>query len=185
MILLIDNYDSFTYNLVQQVESLGSEVVVKTHDEVSIEDIERMAPDKIILSPGPKDPKSSGICIPVIERFYKEVPILGVCLGHQCLGVAFGSQIVQAKEIMHGKTSSLDHNGEGLFEGLPAGMQVARYHSLAIDEVPSGFHMTASVSDGEIMAMEHDEFPVYGVQFHPESFMTPEGDALLSNFLKQ
>jgi len=184
VILLIDNYDSFTYNLVQQVESLGYEVLVKTHDEITLKEIEEIKPHKIILSPGPKDPKSSGICIPVIERFYKEIPILGVCLGHQCLGVAFGSRIVQAKSIMHGKTSILDHEGQDLFKGISPEMKVARYHSLAVDEVPDGFHISASTPDGEIMAMKHNDYPVFGVQFHPESFMTPEGDQILANFLK-
>ncbi|MFT7184552.1 MAG: anthranilate synthase/aminodeoxychorismate synthase-like glutamine amidotransferase [Oceanicoccus sp.] len=183
MILLIDNYDSFTYNLVQQIESLGARVVVKTHDGITLEEIEAMNPEKIILSPGPKDPQSSGVCVPVIDRFHKRIPILGVCLGHQCLGSYFGVEIVGAKSIMHGKTSELNHGGDGLFTGLPDRMKVARYHSLALKSLPAGFKLTAWTDDDEIMAMEHESLPIYGVQFHPESFMTLEGNQLMANFL--
>lgn len=183
MILLIDNYDSFTYNLVQQVRSLGFEVEVRTHDGITLKEIAEMKPEKIILSPGPKDPQSSGICIPVIDRFHTEKPILGVCLGHQCIGSYFGVPIVRAKQIMHGKTSELNHTGGGMFMGLPKRMEVARYHSLALEFLPKDFKLTAWTDDGEIMAMEHESLPLYGVQFHPESFMTPEGDKLMRNFL--
>jgi anthranilate synthase/aminodeoxychorismate synthase-like glutamine amidotransferase len=184
VILLIDNYDSFTYNLVQQVESLGKEVLVRAHDKITLDEIAEMKPEKIILSPGPKDPASSGICIPAIEQFHKEIPILGVCLGHQCIGVYFGVNIVAAKQIMHGKVSRLNHKEEALFAGLTDRMKVARYHSLAIEELPENFKLTAWTNDGEIMAIQHETLPIFGVQFHPESFMSPEGDKLMSNFLK-
>lgn len=183
MILIIDNYDSFTYNLVQQVESLGVETMVVANDGITIDEISVLKPEKIIISPGPRTPDYSGICQQVIQEFHKEIPILGVCLGHQCLGQVFGSKIVSAKEIRHGKTSLVSHNGKGLFSNIPNPFIAARYHSLVIDRVPDEFELSAWTDDQEIMAIQHKTYPVFGIQFHPESFMTPDGALLLQNFL--
>lgn len=184
MILLIDNYDSFTYNLYQQLESLGEKTLVKTHDQITIEEIKKLKISKIVISPGPKNPEDSGISNDVIKNFHKQIPILGVCLGHECIGYVFGSNIITAKNILHGKTSQIHHLNEGIFKGLKNPLKVARYHSLVIDRVPKNFKLTAWDEDKEIMAMEHQEYPLHSVQFHPESFMTEYGDILIKNFLK-
>lgn len=183
MILIIDNYDSFTYNLVQLVESLGFPTKVVLKDRVSLDEVAGMRPDKIILSPGPQTPNESGICLPLINRFYKEIPILGVCLGHQCLGAVFGATTRGAKTLYHGKTANVVHDRSLLFQKIPSPFPAARYNSLALDRVPDAFRLTAWDENREIMAIEHQTFPLFGVQFHPESFMTPQGKQLMSNFL--
>lgn len=186
MTLLIDNYDSFTYNLAQLVAALGEEVMVVQHDTVSITDIEAMRPDRIIISPGPGRPEDSGISMDVIKHFYMRLPILGVCLGHQCIGQLFGAKIVHAPRVMHGKTSRIEHVQEGLFEGMETPFVAARYHSLVVDACPDNFIITAWTNDSEkvIMAMRHKMYPLYGIQFHPESFMTPYGMQIMRNFLR-
>ena len=184
MILLIDNYDSFTYNLYQQIEKLGTKTIVKKNDEISINEIAKLNPSKIVISPGPKDPQDSGISTQIIEKFYKKKPILGVCLGHQCIGSLFKSRVIQAKEIIHGKTSKITHTSQGIFKNISNPTEVARYHSLAIDKVPENFTLTAWTSDKEIMAMQHNKFPLHSIQFHTESFMTKEGDKIIKNFLE-
>lgn len=165
---MIDNYDSFTYNLVHYLQMLSAEVAVRRNDEISLEDIERARPDAIVISPGPCTPKEAGISVDVIKRFYKEIPILGVCLGHQSIGYAFGAKIVRAKRLMHGKTSQIFHTGEGIFEGLKNPFTAVRYHSLVIDResLPEALRITAWSEDEEIMGVEHVEYPVFGVQFH-------------------
>jgi len=183
MILLIDNYDSFTYNLYQQLESLGTKTLVKTHDEINLEDIKKLNPSKIIISPGPKTPNDSGICIPAIKKFHTKTPILGVCLGHQCIGQLFGSKVIEAKTITHGKTSKITHNKKNLFKNIKNNTKVARYHSLAIDKIPKNFTLTAWTNDKEIMGIKHNKYPLFGIQFHTESFMTEEGDQIIQNFL--
>jgi anthranilate synthase/aminodeoxychorismate synthase-like glutamine amidotransferase len=182
MILLIDNYDSFTYNLYQLIGSLGFDVIVKKHDEITVEDVRVLRPEKIVISPGPKRPEDSGISMDVISHFYKTVPILGVCLGHQCIGQLFGVKVIHAKEVLHGKTSEISHDGKGIFEGIKNPFSVARYHSLAIEKVPEEFDLRAWADDKEIMAIQHKKYPLYGIQFHPESFMTEQGDLLMKNF---
>jgi anthranilate synthase component 2 len=187
MILMIDNYDSFTYNIVQYFYDLGQEVVVKRNDEITIEDIKNMEGiDAIVISPGPCTPTEAGISIDVIKNFKGIYPILGVCLGHQSIGQAFGAKIVKAKCLMHGKTSKIYHNEKGLFEGIPNPFNAVRYHSLVIDEstLPEDIEITARSDDGEIMAIEHKKYPIWGVQFHPESILTEYGHKLLENFLK-
>lgn len=184
MVLIIDNYDSFTYNLVQQVEGMGVPTRVSLHDKVSIKDIIDLNPDKIIISPGPGRPDSAGISNNVVKNFYMKIPLLGVCLGHQCIGEVFGSKIVQAKNMMHGKTAEIEHDDSTLFGNLPNPITVARYHSLVLDKVPEGFSLTAWDSADDIMAIQHESFPVYGVQFHPESFLTPNGDDIIRSFLR-
>jgi len=187
MILMIDNYDSFTYNIVQYFYDLGQEVVVKRNDEITIEDIKNMEGiDAIVISPGPCTPTEAGISVDVIKNFKGIYPILGVCLGHQSIGQAFGAKIVKAKCLMHGKTSKIYHNEKGLFEGMPNPFNAVRYHSLVIDEstLPEDIEITARSDDGEIMAMEHKKYPIWGVQFHPESILTEYGHKLLENFLK-
>ncbi|SET18639.1 anthranilate synthase, component II [Oceanobacillus limi] len=186
MILLIDNYDSFTYNLYQYFGELRTKVIVKRNDEVTIEEIKKINPDGIVLSPGPGHPDEAGICIEVIQFFYKKLPILGICLGHQVIGAALGATISQTKEIKHGKTSHINHNGLDLFAYLTVPLQVMRYHSLSIDKytLPIHFNITASaMDDGEIMAIRHRTFPVFGLQFHPESIGTHQGKAIINNFL--
>jgi len=185
MILIIDNYDSFTYNLAQQIQTLGHEVRVVTHDTVTVQDIEKLQPQKIIISPGPKDPDSSGVSLAVIEHFYTRLPILGVCLGHQCIGQLFGAKVIHAPEVVHGATSDVHHTGTGLFDGVPQPFRAARYHSLAIDRVPDGFELAAWTPDKTIMGIRHTKHPLYGIQFHPESFMTEAGDTLMRNFLHE
>ncbi|WP_299238315.1 aminodeoxychorismate/anthranilate synthase component II [Sulfurihydrogenibium sp.] len=187
MIFMIDNYDSFTYNIVQYFYDLGQEVVVKRNDEITIEDIKNMEEiDAIVISPGPCTPTEAGISVDVIKNFKGIYPILGVCLGHQSIGQAFGAKIVKAKCLMHGKTSKIYHNEKGLFEGIPNPFNAVRYHSLVIDEstLPEDIEITARSDDGEIMAIEHKKYPIWGVQFHPESILTEYGHKLLENFLK-
>jgi anthranilate synthase component 2 len=187
MILMIDNYDSFTYNIVQYFYDLGQEVVVKRNDEITIEDIKNMEGiDAIVISPGPCTPTEAGISVDVIKNFKGIYPILGVCLGHQSIGQAFGAKIVKAKCLMHGKTSKIYHNEKGLFEGIPNPFNAVRYHSLVIDEstLPEDIDITARSDDDEIMAIEHKKYPIWGVQFHPESILTEYGHKLLENFLK-
>ncbi len=186
-ILMIDNYDSFTYNIVQYLFELGAEVKVKRNDEISIQDIEKMEDiEAIVISPGPCTPKEAGISVDVIKHFKGKYPILGICLGHQSIGSAFGAKIVKAKCLMHGKTSKIYHNGKGLFEGIPNPFEAVRYHSLVIDEssLPEDIEITARTEDKEIMAIEHKRYPIWGVQFHPESILTGYGHKLLENFLK-
>lgn len=185
MILLIDNYDSFTYNLYQQIAMLGHDVQVVTHDAITIAAIATLQPEKIIISPGPKSPDHSGACLDVIAAFYKTIPILGVCLGHQCIGQLFGARVVRAPQAVHGKTSPVRHDGRGIFKGLPSPLIVARYHSLVVATVPKEFTRTAWTDDGVIMAMQHERYPLYGIQFHPESFMTEHGSQLMRNFLHE
>lgn len=183
MVLIIDNYDSFTYNLYQQIAALGYDTKVFKHDDITVEQIEKLQPSHIIISPGPKRPQDSGISLDVIRHFYKTTPILGVCLGHQCIGEIFGSNTVEAPSIMHGKTDRIFHNQAGLFEGLDSPFTATRYHSLVVDSTPDNFRRTAWSQDGSIMALQHDQYPLYGVQFHPESFLTAEGDTIMRNFL--
>ncbi len=187
MILLIDNYDSFAYNLFQMVGNLNPDMKVIRNNAASVEEIEDMKPDAIILSPGPGRPADAGICEEVVRRMGGKVPLLGVCLGHQAIGEAFGAKITYAKEIMHGKQSVMEvDNTCQVFKGLPSKVAVGRYHSLAIDEktLPEEFQITARADDGEIMAIAHREYVIYGMQFHPESIMTPEGGKMLSNFME-
>lgn len=191
-VLMIDNYDSFTYNLVQYLQTLGSEVRVIRNDELSVDEIERMAPQRIVISPGPCTPDQAGVSLDVIRRLGAHTPILGVCLGHQSLGQAYGGQVIRAKRIMHGKTSPIRHEGRGVFAGLPDGYEATRYHSLVVerDSLPDSLEVTAwtEYEDGgfeEIMGLRHREHPVEGVQFHPESIKTEHGHALLRNFLQR
>ncbi|QID34102.1 anthranilate synthase component II [Pampinifervens florentissimum] len=185
-VLMIDNYDSFTYNLVQYLQMLSADVAVRRNDEISLEDIRRAKPDAIVISPGPCTPKEAGISVDVIREFYREIPILGVCLGHQSIGYAFGARIVRAKRLMHGKTSQITHTGEGIFEGLKNPFTAVRYHSLVIDKstLPEVLKITAWSEDDEIMGIQHVEYPLFGVQFHPESVLSEEGMKLLENFLR-
>lgn len=183
MILLIDNYDSFTYNLYQQLESLGAKTKVIAHDQITSKEIRKLKPSKIIISPGPKRPTDSGISMSVIKNFYKTIPILGVCLGLECIGEVFGAKVVHAKKILHGKTSKIYHTNNCIFKGLTNPFEAARYHSLVIDSVPDEFKLTAWDRTKEIMAISHRKYPLHGIQFHPESFMTREGDTLIRNFL--
>ncbi len=192
MILMIDNYDSFTYNIVQYLGELGAEVATLRNDEITLDDINKMAPKKIILSPGPCTPNEAGICLDVVKTFADQLPIFGVCLGHQSIAQAFGGRIVHAKEIMHGKISHVHHGNQGVFKDLPNPMQATRYHSLVaeIESLPDCFDVTAwtNLPNGEIeeiMGIRHKTLPIEGVQFHPESIMTPMGHQLLQNFLDQ
>jgi len=186
MLLMIDNYDSFTYNLVQYLGELGEDVRTERNDQITLEDIEAMAPDRIVISPGPCTPNEAGVSVPVLKHFAGRMPILGVCLGHQAIGAAFGGQVVRAREVMHGKTSPVEHTGVGVFRGLPNPFTVIRYHSLAIERasLPTCLEVTAWTADGEIMGVRHREFAIEGVQFHPESILTEHGHALLKNFLE-
>ena len=185
MLLMIDNYDSFTYNLVQYLGELGADVQVYRNDALTLEQIAAWRPEKIVLSPGPCTPSEAGICVPLIQRFAGEIPILGVCLGHQAIGQAFGGRIVRAGHVMHGKLSSVTHREQGVFAGLPSPLTVTRYHSLAIERVslPPCLEITAESDDGEIMGVRHREAAVEGVQFHPEAILTQQGHELLANFL--
>jgi anthranilate synthase/aminodeoxychorismate synthase-like glutamine amidotransferase len=184
-LLMIDNYDSFTYNLVQYLGELGADVTVRRNDEITLDEVAAQSPDAIVVSPGPCTPNEAGISVPLIKRFAGERPILGVCLGHQAIGAAFGGAIVRAGRIMHGKTSPILHNGEGLFAGLPNPFDATRYHSLVIDPatMPSELVRTAWTAEDEIMGVRHRELFVEGVQFHPESILTVAGKRLLANFL--
>jgi anthranilate synthase component 2 len=185
MLLMIDNYDSFTYNLVQYLGELGEDVKVIRNDELSVDEIAALAPARIVLSPGPCTPNEAGVSLAVIERFRGRVPILGVCLGHQAIGQAFGGRVVHAKTLMHGKVSRIHHGGAGVFRGLPTPYEATRYHSLAIEResCPADLEVTAWTEDGEIMGVRHRRLAVEGVQFHPESILTQHGHALLRNFL--
>jgi anthranilate synthase/aminodeoxychorismate synthase-like glutamine amidotransferase len=187
MLLMIDNYDSFTYNLVQYLGELGADVKVVRNDELTVAEVEAMRPDRIVISPGPCAPNAAGISLGVIERLGGRVPILGVCLGHQAIGQAYGGKVVHAKTLMHGKTSPIRHSGRGVFRGLPSPFTATRYHSLAVEResLPGSLEVTAWTEDGEIMGLAHRELPVEGVQFHPESILTEHGHALLAGFLKR
>ncbi len=186
MVLVIDNYDSFTYNLVQYLGMVGVEVNVARNDAMTLDDIARQKPQAIIISPGPCTPKEAGISVSLVKRFYREIPILGVCLGHQSIGEAFGGDIIRAKQIVHGKTSLIYHDGWKLFDGLPNPFSATRYHSLVIDRatLPKDLLVTAWVDDGTIMGVRHRETPTIGVQFHPESIATDNGIIILKNFLE-
>jgi len=188
MILVIDNYDSFTFNLVQYLGELGADTIVRRNDEVDVDDIGALTPTAIVISPGPCAPAQAGISVPTVRRWGSAVPTLGVCLGHQAIGEAYGGRVIRAAKVMHGKTSQVRHDGRGLFEGLPNPMQVMRYHSLVVESssLPAELTVIARAADdeSEIHAVKHRVHPVWGVQFHPESIMTPDGKALLKNFLE-
>jgi len=186
MILIIDNYDSFTYNLVQYLGELGATMEVRRNDQITLDEIERMAPERIVISPGPKTPSEAGICLEVIRSFSGQVPILGVCLGHQAIGQAFGGQVVRAPEIMHGKTSEIAHDGKTVFSGLPNPFPATRYHSLIVERagLPGCLEVSATSPDGLIMGLRHKRMKVEGVQFHPESVLTSAGKDLLANFMR-
>jgi len=187
MLLLIDNYDSFTYNLFQYLSELGEKVVVIRNDKTTIGEIEKLNPQRIVISPGPSTPLNAGISNDVIKHFAPRLPILGVCLGHQCVGYSYGGLVVNADRIMHGKSSEILHNGGGIFTGLPNPFSAIRYHSLMVKHkrLPKCFEITAWTQDGTIMGLRHRRYPLEGVQFHPESFMTQHGKKLLNNFLKK
>lgn len=186
MMLMIDNYDSFTYNLVQYLGELGEELLVRRNDQITIDEIERLKPARIVISPGPKSPAEAGVCVETIKHFAGKIPMLGVCLGHQSIGYAFGGKIVRAKKLMHGKTSQISHDGQTIFAGLKNPFTATRYHSLAIEEksLPAELEVSARSEDGEIMGVRHRRFVVEGVQFHPESILTEDGKKLLGNFLQ-
>jgi anthranilate synthase/aminodeoxychorismate synthase-like glutamine amidotransferase len=185
MLLMIDNYDSFTYNLVQYLRELGADVVVYRNDRIGIEEIRGLQPERIVLSPGPCSPTEAGICCDVVRAFGAAVPLLGVCLGHQCIGAAYGSRIVRAARLMHGKVSPIHHDGRGIYRGVASPFEATRYHSLLIerDTIPACLTISAQTTEGEIMGVRHRSHPVEGVQFHPESILTQAGKALLANFL--
>jgi len=185
MILVIDNYDSFTYNLVHYLNELGAQTLVRRNDALSVQEAIGLKPEAVLLSPGPCTPDEAGICLPLLRGAPEDMPILGVCLGHQSIGQAYGGEVVRAKSIMHGKTSEIHHNGKGLFKGLPNPFTATRYHSLAVkrENLPDDLEVTAWTDDGEIMGFQHKTRPVYGVQFHPESIATEGGHQLLANFL--
>jgi anthranilate synthase/aminodeoxychorismate synthase-like glutamine amidotransferase len=185
-VLLLDNYDSFTYNVYQYLCELGADVVVHRNDKITVSEVEAMTPERIVISPGPKTPKEAGISVDLIRHFAGKVPILGVCLGHQCIAAAFGGQIVNAGEIKHGKVSAIRHDGKGVYDGLAQGFQATRYHSLCVDPatMPDDLYATSWSESDVIMGVRHKQYPIEGVQFHPESIMTPEGHDLLRNFLE-
>jgi len=187
MLLMIDNYDSFTYNIVQYFGELGEDVRTFRNDEITIAEIEALNPDRICISPGPKAPAQAGISVEVLKHFAGKKPLLGVCLGHQAIGEAFGGNVIRAKQVMHGKTSLIAHTGVGVFQGLPSPFTVIRYHSLAIERssLPSCLEVTAWTDDGEIMGVRHKDYDIEGVQFHPESILSEHGHALLKNFLER
>ena len=186
MLLVIDNYDSFTYNLVQYFGELGADPQVKRNDAITPDEVEKMEPQKIVISPGPGRPEEAGISMELIRKFGGKIPILGVCLGHQCMGEVYGGKVVRAGRLMHGKTSPIQHDGKGVFQGLPNPFEATRYHSLIVEKnsVPSCLEVCAETAEGEIMGLRHREYPVHGVQFHPESILSKEGKDLLANFLK-
>jgi len=185
MLLVIDNYDSFTYNLVQYFGELGADPVVKRNDAITPEEVEKLRPERIVISPGPGTPADAGVSMEVIRRLGKTTPILGVCLGHQCIAEVYGGKVVRADRLMHGKTSPIRHEASGVFAGLPNPFEATRYHSLIVEKasVPASLRITADTAEGEIMGLQHREFPVHGVQFHPESILSREGKDLLRNFL--
>jgi anthranilate synthase component 2 len=185
MILVIDNYDSFTYNLVHYVNELGAETVVHRNDKISVQDALALQPEGVILSPGPCTPNEAGICLPLLRAAPEELPILGVCLGHQSIGQAYGGEVIRAKALMHGKTSQIQHTGKGVFKDIPSPFTATRYHSLSVrkEDLPAELQITAWTEDGEIMGFQHASRPVHGVQFHPESIATEYGHELLGNFL--
>ena len=185
MILVIDNYDSFTYNLVQYLGELGQELQVWRNDKITLEEIEELAPERIVISPGPCTPSEAGISIDVVNHFSGKLPILGVCLGHQSIGQAFGGLVVRAERLMHGKTSMIEHDGLSIYGGVPSPFEATRYHSLVVERstLPDCLEISAETREGEIMGLRHKEYPVEGVQFHPESILTSEGKNILSNFL--
>ena len=184
MVLVIDNYDSFTYNLVQYLGELGADVRVFRNDQITLEEIAALKPDHIVISPGPGDPSEGGISNDVIRSFGPTTPVLGVCLGHQCIGQVYGGVVSRAPRLMHGKTSAVYHNGHGLFNGIPSPFTATRYHSLIVEEpLPEGLAVTAFTRDGEVMGVQHRDYPVVGVQFHPESILTEHGKRILQNFL--
>ncbi|MFA8303338.1 aminodeoxychorismate/anthranilate synthase component II [Paenibacillus alvei] len=187
MILVIDNYDSFTYNLVQYLGELGEEIQVYRNDEIDIQGIEKLQPDHLLLSPGPCTPNEAGITLDVIVHFKGKIPIFGVCLGHQAIGQAFGGKVVRAQRLMHGKTSPIYHEQQSVFEGLPSPFTATRYHSLLVERgsLPDCLEITATTEEGEIMGLRHKEYPIEGVQFHPESIITDHGHQMLRNFLKK
>ncbi|MGN7457766.1 aminodeoxychorismate/anthranilate synthase component II [Paenibacillus pasadenensis] len=187
MILVIDNYDSFTYNLVQYLGELKQDILVKRNDEITLDEIAQLAPDHILISPGPCSPNEAGISLALIERFKGEIPILGVCLGHQAIGQAFGGEVVRAERLMHGKTSPIHHTGRGVFQGLPSPFTATRYHSLIVrrETLPDELEITAETAEGEIMGLRHKRYPVEGVQFHPESIITENGLSMLRSFLAE
>jgi len=187
MIVMIDNYDSFTYNLVQYFGELGEKVAVYRNDAITVAQIRRLRPRRIVISPGPGRPQDAGVSCDVVREYAGLLPILGVCLGHQCIGYAWGAQIVGAKKLMHGKTSAIYHNRRGIFKGIPNPFEATRYHSLVVAKkgLPRCFEVTAWTSDGEIMGVKHNDYPLWGVQFHPESVLTKAGKDILRNFLKQ
>jgi len=184
-VIMIDNYDSFTYNIYQYLGILGADVTVYRNDEIGLEEIRIKKFDKIVISPGPGRPEDAGISMEVIQYFYDKIPILGICLGHQCIGQVFGGKIINAKKIMHGKTSQIFHNSKGIFKDIPSPFTATRYHSLVVerDSFPDNLEITAWTEDEEIMGLQHKEYPVYGIQFHPESILTKEGMNILRNFL--
>ena len=184
-LLVIDNYDSFTYNLVHYVGELGADPIVYRNDKIGLDEIARLAPEAILLSPGPKTPSEAGICLAVIDRFAPSTPILGVCLGHQAIGQAMGGEVIRAPALMHGKTSRIDHTGKGIFRGLNSGFEATRYHSLIVkaETLPPVLEITATTEDGLIMGLQHRSYPLHGVQFHPESIASENGKAILQNFL--
>ncbi len=186
MIRVIDNYDSFTYNLVQYLGELGAQLEVRRNDQTTVAEIQKLAPERIVISPGPKTPNDAGICLEVISNFSGRIPVLGVCLGHQAIGQAFGGRVIRAPELMHGKTSLISHDGKTLFAGLPNPFPATRYHSLIVERssLPDCLEISARTVDGLIMGLRHKEFKVEGVQFHPESVLTEAGKQLLANFLK-
>ncbi|GLI10285.1 glutamine amidotransferase [Paenibacillus tyrfis] len=187
MILVIDNYDSFTYNLVQYLGELGEKIEVRRNDEIDLEGIEALKPDHILISPGPCTPNEAGISLSLIERFKGRIPILGVCLGHQSIGQAFGGEVIRAERLMHGKTSEIFHDGQGIFKDMPSPFTATRYHSLIVkkETLPDCFVITAETAEGEIMGLRHKEYPIEGVQFHPESIITDHGHQMLRNFLNE
>jgi len=186
-ILVIDNYDSFTFNLVQLLGKFSKDIVIKRNDKVTIEEIGEIKPDKIVISPGPGKPEDSKISLDVIKKLGKDIPILGVCLGHQGIGVTFGARIKNAIKLMHGKSSEINHNGKGIYKNIPPNFEAGRYHSLVIDEttLPDILEVTSTTDDNIIMGIRHKDYPIEGIQFHPESILTPEGENLIKNWLEQ
>ena len=186
MVFVLDNYDSFTYNLVQYMGELGAEMTIRRNDELTVDEVESLAPERVLLSPGPCTPQEAGISIDLIQRFAGKVPILGVCLGHQAIGAAFGGDVVRAPKLMHGKTSEVEHDGKTIFTGIDSPMTCTRYHSLIVSNqnLPADLQVSARTADGTIMGLRHRQYPVEGVQFHPESVLTDDGKRLIKNFLE-